>query len=98
MAGKKISVAIISQARMSSTRLHGKIFKEIGGKPLLQYHIERLRQSGLNIIIATTSNSVDDKVCAFAEKQKILFTRGSETNVLERYYEAAKKFDLDVIV
>lgn len=91
-------IGIITQARMASSRLPGKVFKEINGKSLLQYHIERLKQSGLDIVIATTTNVTDNCICEFAEKLKIKFYRGSENNVLSRYFEAAKKFNFDVII
>lgn len=89
---------IITQARMTSTRLPGKIFKEIQHKPLLQYHTERLQQTGLDLIIATTTNASDDIVQEFAEKQNLPFHRGSENNVLKRFHEAALKFNLDIII
>lgn len=91
-------IGIITQARMTSTRLPGKILKEVNHKSLLQYHIDRLLQTGFEVIIATTTNNTDDPVCEFSEKQKIKYHRGSEDNVLSRFYEAAKKFDLDVII
>ncbi len=83
---------------MTSSRLPGKILKEINGKTLLEYHVERLKATGFDIIIATTTNSTDDCVCEFAKKQKIKFYRGSESNVLRRFYEAAKENKLDIIV
>lgn len=91
-------IGIITQARMTSTRLPGKIFKEINHKHLLCYHSQRLQQTGLNVIIATTINNTDDVICEFAEKEKLAFYRGSENNVLSRYHEAARKFELDVII
>ncbi len=83
---------------MTSTRLPGKIFKKIGSKSLLSYHTERLAKTGFDISIATTTNQTDDCVCEFAEENKINFHRGSENNVLSRFYETAIKFNYDVIV
>ncbi len=91
-------IGIITQARMTSERLPGKILKEINHKSLLQYHINRLKQTGLDIVIATTINSTDDVVCSFAENQLIKYFRGDEKNVLSRYYEAASLFQFDIIV
>jgi spore coat polysaccharide biosynthesis protein SpsF len=91
-------IGIISQARMTSTRLPGKIFKEIKGKSLLEYHIERLKKTNFDLLIATTINKTDDCICEWAEKHKIEYYRGSENNVLSRYYEAAKKYGFDTIV
>ncbi|MGZ4035728.1 MAG: cytidylyltransferase domain-containing protein [Bacteroidia bacterium] len=93
-----LNIGIITQARMTSTRLPGKIFKEINHKNLLQYHIDRLKQTGFDIAIATTINATDDCVCEFAEKQQIKFHRGSENNVLSRFHETATKFKFDIIV
>lgn len=91
-------IGIISQARMTSSRLPGKIFKEINGKSLLQYHIERLQKTGFDIAIATTTNATDDVVADFAAKQTIACHRGSENNVLSRFYQTAIKFNYDIIV
>lgn len=91
-------VGIITQARMTSTRLPGKILKEINGKSLLLYHLERLAISGFPVIIATTENATDDPVVEFSKKNCISYHRGSEANVLSRYYNAAVENSLDVIV
>lgn len=91
-------IGIITQARMTSTRLPGKIFKEVNHKPLLEYHIERLQKAGFEICIATTVNKEDDIVCEYAEKNKINYHRGSEHNVLSRFYEVALKYKFDIIV
>lgn len=91
-------IGIITQARMTSSRLPGKIFKEIQGKKLLQYHTDRLKRSGFDIVIATTINESDDCICNFSKEQEINFFRGDENNVLSRFYEAAHQFKLDVIV
>jgi spore coat polysaccharide biosynthesis protein SpsF len=91
-------IGIITQARMTSTRLPGKIFKEVEHKSLLKYHIDRLSETGLEIVIATTINHTDDVVQDFAKREQILLHRGSENDVLSRYHEAASKFGLDVII
>ncbi|MCW3083819.1 MAG: acylneuraminate cytidylyltransferase [Bacteroidetes bacterium] len=83
---------------MTSTRLPGKIFKEINNIPLLQYHIERLQKTGFDVAIATTTNHTDDRICDYSIEHAIKFHRGSENNVLSRFYETAVKFKFDVIV
>jgi spore coat polysaccharide biosynthesis protein SpsF len=93
-----LRIGIFSQARMSSSRLPAKILKEIGGKALLEFHIERLKQTGLETIIVTTLNDKDDSVQSFCEHHAIRFFRGSEENVLERFYEANNIFNFDVII
>lgn len=92
-------VAII-QARMCSTRLPGKILKKVNGRPLLSYQLERLQQSNYinDLVIATTLNEKDDLIVEFCKKNNILWFRGSEKDVLARYYETAKTFKADAIV
>ncbi|SCA58657.1 Uncharacterized protein MJ1063 [Chlamydiales bacterium SCGC AB-751-O23] len=91
--------SIIVQARMTSTRLPGKVMKEVKGKPLLEYQIERLRSAGSmdGVIVATTVNSEDDIIVDFCKEKKVPYFRGDEDDVLGRYYEAAKKFNVDLI-
>lgn len=91
-------IGIITQARMTSTRLPGKIFKEVNTKSLLQYHIERLKKTGFDIAIATTTNDTDNCVAEYAAQNNINVHRGSENNVLSRFHETAVKFNYDIIV
>jgi spore coat polysaccharide biosynthesis protein SpsF len=96
----KKSVGIIVQARMGSTRLPGKAMKTILGRPMLEILIERLRRSRLadTIIIATSKNRDNDVIEVLANNMGISCFRGDEEDVLDRYYQAAKKYNLDVIV
>jgi spore coat polysaccharide biosynthesis protein SpsF len=89
---------IISQVRMGSTRLPSKVLLLAAGRPLLDYHVDRARQSDLPIYLATTTEPADDVLADYAETNGIPYHRGSEADVLARYYETARKFDLDVIV
>lgn len=93
-----MKVGIISQARMTSTRLPGKVLLPIAGKPVLQYHLDRLQQSGYPVLLAITANPSDDPLAAFGREQGIPVYRGDEQNVLSRFYQTAKAFQLDVIV
>jgi len=95
-----MTVLAIIQARMGSTRLPGKILKEVNGKPLLAYQIDRVRQSKCieKIVIATTVEQKDDQIVAFCEQYNVEYYRGSENDVLARYYEAAEQFGGDIIV
>lgn len=93
-----LKIGIISQARMTSTRLPGKVLKKIGEKTVLDYHVERLQLFGYPLFIATTTNSSDDPIIDFCLQHNLLFFRGDEQNVLSRYYGCAKENNLDVIV
>lgn len=95
-----MKTAAIIQARMTSTRLPGKVLKKIMDKPLLEYQIERLLNSKLinEIIVATTTNVTDKPIVDLCNKLNIKFFRGSEEDVLSRYYNAAKEFNAEVIV
>lgn len=92
-------IAII-QARMRSTRLPRKVLKSILGKPMLERMLERVKQAKLlnEIIVATSTNKADDSIIQLTNKLGIHSFRGSETNVLDRYYQAATKFKADIIV
>ena len=93
-------IGIIVQARMTSTRLPGKVLMPVMGKPLLEYQIERLQRVRFadSIIIATTTNDTDQPIVDLAERLGIKVFRGSEVDVLSRYYGAAQENGLDVIV
>lgn len=96
-------IAAIIQARTSSTRLPGKVLKELpyaSGITCLEQVIRRLKKSKkLNdIIIATTKDKEDDKIIDIAKKEYSKYFRGSKENVLSRYYFAAKENNIDLIV
>ncbi len=91
-------IGIISQARMTSTRLPGKVMKKINERTLLDYHCDRLSQSGLPLILAITENSSDDVLEKFARAKKISIFRGSESDVLSRFYGAALEQKLDIVI
>lgn len=94
------NILIISQARMTSTRLPGKIMMKIQGKPLLWYLVARLKliKKANKIIITTASPATNQPIIDFAKEQNIDYYVGSEEDVLDRYYQAAKHFKGDVII
>lgn len=93
-------ITAIIQARMGSTRFPGKVLKEILGKSILWHLISRIEKAKLinEIVIATTKNEIDRPILKFAEENGIKSYAGSEEDVLDRYYQAAKKFSADPIV
>ena len=98
-----MKIGAIIQARTSSSRFPKKVLKSLPyGSDIcvLQQDIRRVRQSKLldEVIIATTVNSDDDEIVEVAIKEDAPYYRGSLDNVLERYYEAALKFELDIVV
>lgn len=93
-------VVAIVQARMSSTRLPGKVMREVLGKPLLWYLINRLKGAELidKIVIATTDKEKDKPILRLARELDIDSFAGSEDDVLDRYYQAAKEYNAEVVV
>lgn len=91
--------AIVIQARTGSTRLPKKSIKVISGYTLLEILIYRLKDYGsrLPIIIATTTKQRDDIIERISLKNDVLVFRGSEDDVLDRYYQTAKQYGLEII-
>lgn len=85
---------------MGSSRLPGKVLKDIAGRPMLSYQMERLRRvkRAERIVVATTDQPADDAVERFCQKEKIACVRGSEHDVLARYHLAIERFPADVVV
>jgi spore coat polysaccharide biosynthesis protein SpsF len=85
---------------MTSTRLPGKVLLDLCGKSVLEHLTDRLGRSGYKplVIVATTTNSQDDVLAEFAENHGLGIFRGSEEDVLGRYYHTTKKYGLDVII
>lgn len=95
----KKNIAII-QAHMSSTRLPGKIMKDLCGEPALYRMIERVRQSKLldDIIIATSTLPCDDIIIEKCDEWGVHTFRGSDSDVLSRYWGAAQMYPADIYV
>lgn len=85
---------------MGSTRLPGKVMLELFGKPVIQHVIERIGQSKeiYEIVIATTNLTQDDEIAKEAKKNGVECFRGSEGDVLSRYYYAAVKYEIGTVV
>jgi len=95
-----MKIGCIIQARTGSTRCPGKVMKKIVGKTILELLIERLKPSKYidEIIVATTNKPRDNVIVDLCVKNNISFFRGSEDDVLDRYYQCAKQLNIDVIV
>ncbi len=96
----EVKTVLITQARSGSTRLPGKVLKEIGGKSLLQIHLERLKKCKTisEIIVATTINEEDNIIYDKTIEWGFSSSRGSESDVLDRFYQAVKDKNVDWIV
>ena len=95
-----MKIVALVQARMGSTRLPGKVLKTIVNKPMIELLLTRLSQSSeLNeIVVATSDDSQNDQLQLVVESLGFSCTRGSEKDVLSRFYESAKFSGADIIV
>ncbi|MDA7780687.1 hypothetical protein N8938_01525 [Candidatus Pelagibacter sp.] len=96
----KLKVSAIIEARMSSSRLPGKVLKKINNKEILKMIIERVQSSKKinKIVVATTTDKEDDKIVSFLKKIKIPYYRGSVNNLLQRIINCAEKFKINNIL
>lgn len=98
-----MKIGAIVQVRTTSTRFPKKVLKELpygSGVTVLEQVIRRLKKSKSldEIIIATTTNPEDDPIVEISKREGIKYFRGSEKNVLERYYQCAKENKVDIVV
>ena len=96
----ELKTILITQARSGSTRLPGKILKKINDESLLEIHLKRLNKCNnvSNIIVATTDKPEDKVIYDYAIDWGFNSFRGSESDVLDRFYQAVKKEKSDWIV
>ena len=92
--------SIIIQARLGSSRLPGKVLINYKNYTLLSVLHQRLKRSQKikDVIIATTKKREDNEIVKFCKNNSIKYFRGSENNVLNRYYQTAKKFNIKNII
>ena len=93
-------IIAIVQARMGSSRLPKKVLMDIEGTSSLRFMIDRVEKSTLidKTIVATTNDERDDQIVKFCNDNNILCFRGSENDVLDRYYQSAKKYEATTVV
>lgn len=93
-------VVAVTQARMTSTRLPGKVLKTVRGRTLLDWHLERLKRCAAlsDIVLATTTNAADEPLIAAAEAAGVRWFRGPEDDVLTRYVGAAREVAAEIVV
>ncbi len=95
-----MKIVCIIEARMSSTRLPGKVLMEAAGQSFIEHIVKRLKVVKLidEIVVATTNNSKDDDIVRLAKSQKYKYYRGSEEDVMSRVLEASEMVHGDIIV
>lgn len=95
----KPKIVAIIQGRMSSSRLPGKILADIAGQPMLTRVFTRASRAQTldEVIFATTTDASDDPVAEYCDFSGIPFTRGSQFDVLDRYYQTALQAKADVV-
>ena len=96
----RAKIVAIIQARMASSRLPDKVLLQIGNQPMLVWVVERAwrAKTVAEVIIATTTDPSDDAIQALCQERGYPFYRGSAFDVLDRYYQAARQSQADVIV
>jgi spore coat polysaccharide biosynthesis protein SpsF len=100
MTHKNIKIVAIIQARMGSTRLPSKVLEDLAGEPMLARVVDRTRRAKTldTTAVATTRQPADDAIVRLCEERGWPFFRGSEEDVLDRYYQAALASKADVVV
>jgi spore coat polysaccharide biosynthesis protein SpsF len=95
-----VKITAIIQARMGSTRLPGKVLMDLGGEPALARVVGRLRRATQvnQIVVATTNSIADDAIVRECSRLKVSFFRGSENDVLDRYYQVARVSEAGAVV
>src|SRR4051812_27040937 len=93
-------ILAVLQARMSSTRLPGKVLRPVLGRPLLSLQLERIAHSKKihKLIVATSDRPDDDRIATLAQSEGVKVHRGSLDDVLDRFYQAARPFDPEHVV
>ena len=98
MEKKIYNPGIIIQARMESKRLPGKMMLKLAGKPLIYHIIERLKKCKKVklIVLAIPNNKKNSSLIMIAKKMKIKIYLGSSSNLVNRFFKAAKKFKIEI--
>ncbi len=100
MKPNSYNVVTLIQARMASSRLPGKVLLDLGGRPVLAWVVERCRraQTVSQVVVATTDDPADDPLAMVCEQRGWPIFRGSQFDVLDRFYQAACRYEAQVIV
>src|SRR5713226_40194 len=98
--GTKLRTVAICQARMGSTRIPGKVLMPLGGKPVLQWTYDAVKKAdGIDeVVIATSTLPQDDAIARYCALNNINCFRGSESDVLDRFYQCAIAYAADIVL
>src|SRR5579863_6731059 len=98
--GGQPKVVAIIQARMGSTRLPRKVLADIEGHPMLWHVVQRTQAAKTihEVVVATTTESADEAIVVFCHEHNVSCFRGSEYDVLDRYYHAAREHSAEVVI
>lgn len=93
------NLGIIIQARTGSTRMPEKVIQPFfQEQTILDLLLEKAMKTGVPVVLATTVNPSDDRICILAERHQVPVFRGSENDVLDRFIQAAKQFGFNKII
>src|SRR3990167_5938615 len=100
MKNKCAKILVCVQARLGSARLPGKVLMKVLGKPIILLQLERIKKAKTinDIAIITSTSHQDNAIAKLCAENNIKYYRGSEFDLLDRHYQAAKKFKADFIV
>lgn len=97
---KRVTIVAVVQARMTSTRLPGKVLRPLAGQPVLWHVVTRLRRAASvsDVVIATSDETSDDPIAAFAAEMDVACVRGPLDNVLARFARVLESHPADIYV
>lgn len=100
LQAEKTNVVVLLQARMSSSRLPGKVLRPLSGSPMLLQQVNRIKQAKKvnQVIVCTSIEASDDAIEKLCNSNNIQCFRGSLNNVLDRFYKASLNIEVDHIV
>jgi len=93
-----MEIGIIIQARCDSGRFPKKILQKINGRSILWHVIERIKNIDVPVFVATTTRSIDESIIDIAKECNVKFFQGSTNDVLDRFYQTARKFSINNII
>lgn len=91
-------IGMVLQARMGSARLPGKVLMPLGGTTLIGWIVQRLRDLPWPLVVATSDQAQDDVIVRYCEQMNVQYFRGSDQDVLDRYYQCAVAYGFSHVI